>query len=449
MLTIQGIVFIPLALFFFFLRPRLLFPLLIVSAVFEASSVVSSGEFGIQPYYCVATLFVIRFLVFGTPVMRFANRSFTWLWISFVSISWISSLTFPFIFVGVPVIDPRIGMEEFILQGPTPLRFQLSNIVQPAFLTLNVLVLLASAKADLSVAKAHKAFMWSAYLIILIIFSQASCFLLGLQFPVKLLNNNPGYSIVLLNSEQLRPGGSFTEPSVAGAVLAALFAAFLWEHFRGKRSLLKSGVTLLACLLVASTSSLLAVIIVSLVLIFAYPAVRLPWFIRLDRLKRLSVFLISAVLFSALLFVPSLRAILLSQTQEKIGSHSALVRLGADAFSFNLVRQTYGLGVGLGSNRPSSFVAALLSQVGIGGFALFVFAAWKTLWPLRRDYRWIGMAALGLLLSMAFGVPDLSFSFLWILFALATQSNASDRTYQDLPRSSVKDAIESKTVRAT
>jgi len=299
--TVEGIVFIPLALFFFFSRPRLLFPLLIVSTVFEASSVASFVKLGIQPYYFVAILFVIRFLILGASVTRLKSCSFFWPWIAFVAVSWISALTFPFIFQGLPVIDPRIGMEEFILQGPMPLRFQLANIVQPAFLTLNVLVVFASARGGLSIAKAHKAFKWSAYLIILIVFLQVSCFLLGLQFPEKLLNNNPGYSMSTYTTTQPRPAGTFTEPSVAGAVLAALFAVFLWEFIKGKNNFMKAGVAALACLLIASTSSLLTVIIVSLLLIFAYPVVRLPWFIRLDRLKRLSVLLISVVLFSTLL----------------------------------------------------------------------------------------------------------------------------------------------------
>jgi hypothetical protein len=64
--------------------------------------------------------------------------------------------------------------------------------------------------------------------------------------------------------------------------------------------------------------------------------------------------------------------------------------------------------------------------VGIVGLLLFAWAAWKTLWPLPKEHRWIGMAALGLLLSMAFGLPDLSFPFMWILFALAAQSKAAN-----------------------
>jgi hypothetical protein len=425
--TLEGVIFVPLALYFFLLRPSLLFPLLIISTVFQASSIVSSGSIGIQPYYCVALLFVIRFL--PTKGRRWerllGGYSFMRLWISFAVVSAISAIVLPFVFHGIPVYDPRLSIEENFVQGPAPLHFQFENIVQPAFLALNVLVVIASTRQCLSIGKAHKMFIWSSYLIILIVMLQGSFFWLGLPFPSNLLNNNPGYSLVQMQVGNLRPSGSFTEPSTAGAVLAALVAAFLWKYFAGGAGILKAGIAAFTCLLVASTSSLLAVIIVFVLLVLAFPVLRLPWFIRVGRLKRLSVFFVSTIVAALLMIIPGIRAILLSQTLEKGESYSALVRLGADAYAFNLALETYGLGVGLGSNRPSSLVAALLSQVGVVGFVLFVCAAWSTLWNLPKQHRWIGMAGLGLLLSMAFGLPDLSFPFVWILFALAAQSKAA------------------------
>ena len=427
--TLEGIVFIPLALFLFFFRPRLLFPLLIGSTVLQASSVVSSGSLGIQPYFCIAPLFVIRYLFVAkkNKDQLLGGNSFVWLWIAFAVISAISAVVLPFIFKGVPVFNPKFSIDDNFL-SQSPLHFEFENIIQPAFLFLNVLVVIAATRQGPYADKGHKMFLWCSYFVILIVLLQIIFFWLGLPFPTKLLNNNPGYGIVALDASQLRPAGSFTEPSMAGAVLAAVVAAFLWKYFAGKSSILNAVIASATCLLVASSSSLLAVVITMVLLVFSYPVIRLPWFIRVGRLKRLSVFFIAAAILALSLVIPSVRAILLSQTLEKGGSNSALVRFGADAFAFNLTLQTHGLGVGLGSNRPSSSVAALLSQVGVIGFLLFVCAAWKTLWPLPKEHRWIGMAALGLLLSMAFGLPDLSFPFLWILFALAAQSRASCQT---------------------
>jgi hypothetical protein len=425
--TLEGIIFIPLALCFFFLRPQLLFPLLIISTVFEASSVISSGTIGIQPYYCIAPLFIVRFLVVKTSNRKSVRGrySFTRLWVGFAIVSVISALVLPFIFKGILVYDPRVNVDDNFL-SPAHLNLQMTNIVQSFFLVLNVLVVIASTRLAKSIDKAHRVFMWGAYVVILIVILQSLFFWLGLPFPIKLLNNNPGYALANINAATLRPNGSFTEPSMAGAALAAYVAAFLWNYFAGKENILRAGIAGVACLLVASTSALFAVLIVFAVLVLANPVVRLPWFIRIGRLKRLSFFFVSVAFLTLLLIIPSFRTVLLSQTVEKGESNSALVRFGADAFAFNLVLQTHGLGVGLGSNRPSGFLAALLSQVGVVGLALFICAAWTTLWPLPKEHRWIGMAALGLLLSMAFGLPDLSFPFLWILFALAAQSKAAE-----------------------
>ena len=117
---------------------------------------------------------------------------------------------------------------------------------------------------------------------------------------------------------------------MAGAVLAAMVAAFLWKYFAGELSIFRAGSVGLACLLVASTSSFLAIAIVLILLIVANPVVRLPWFIRVGRLKRLSGFFVSVALLALLMVIPTIRTILLSQTVEKGASYSALARFGAD-----------------------------------------------------------------------------------------------------------------------
>lgn len=446
--TLEGVFFIPAAVHFFFFRPRLLFPLLILSTVFEASSIISSGSVGIQPYYCVAILFVIRFSVRKPSSLNKEDLpgrpTFIKLWVAFCIVSVISAISLPLLFQGTPVFDGKRTIEDNVLSGGVPLHFQSGNIVQPAFLILNVLVVITAARQRHSIDKAQRMFMWSAGLIIAIVLLQVAFFGLGIPFPNQLINNNPGYGLVnLLDSGSIRPSGSFTEPSALGAVLAALVSAFLWKFLAHGTGIVVAGVAAVACLLAASTSALAALLIVFILLLVAYPVVRLPWFIRLNRLKRISVIFGFLGASTLLTTVPSIRAILLSQTIEKSESVSAFARFGADAFAFNLLPRTYGLGVGLGSNRPSSFLAAILSQVGIIGFALFCCAAWSTLWNLPKADRWIGVAAFGLLIAMAFGLPDLSFPFLWILFALSAQSKASAQTQPDKESCILRPAQES------
>jgi hypothetical protein len=261
--TIEGIIFIPLALYFFFFRPQFLFPLLIISTVFEASSVVSAGSFGIQPYYCIAPLFVVRFLLVRIPTKRqfWVHRSFAKLWLMFAMVSVLSAMILPVLFRGILVFDPRISVDENFL-SPAHLSPQLGNIVQSAFLILNVLVVIASTRVPRSASKTHKAFMQGAYIVVAIVLIQSLFFWLALPFPTKLLNNNPGYTLANINASTLRPNGSFTEPSMAGAVIASYVAAFLWKYFAGRQNILPTAIALVACLLVASTSSFIAILIV-------------------------------------------------------------------------------------------------------------------------------------------------------------------------------------------
>jgi hypothetical protein len=424
--TVEGIIFIPTALYFFLFYPHLLFPLLVISTAFQGSSVVSSGSLGIQPYYVIATLFVVRFLCckFRSWGNLLRQYSFVRYWIIFAIVAVISAAVLPILFRGLPVFGPEQTIDENFI-SPTILHFQFTNVVQSAFLMLNVLVVIAAAKEGLEAPIAHKAFNWFSYTVFSVVLLQVLFLWGGLPFPQKLLVNNPGYGLVTMNADQARPAGSFTEPSMAGAALAAILAAFLWRYFEGKGGIARCLLPAAACLLVASSSSLLAICIVVGILILTHPVVRLPWFIKIRTLKRLSVFFVLLLGLAFFMFVPSLRNILLAQTLQKSSSNSALVRFGADAFSFQIAYKTYGLGAGLGSNRPSSLVASLLSQVGIAGFVLFIVACVTTLRGLPKEHRWIGIAGLTLLLAMGIGEPDLSFPCLWILLALAAQSKAS------------------------
>ncbi len=425
--TIEGIVFLPAALYFFLFYPRLLFPLLIISTAFQGSSLVSSGSLGIQPYYAVATLFVLRFLCckirsWGSLLRGY---SFVRFWLIFAFVAIITAAILPFLFRGLPVFGPEQTIDENFIH-PTSLHFQLTNVVQSAFLMLNVLVVIAAAKEGRHARSAHKAFSWLSYIVVSIVLLQGLFFWVGIPFPQKLLVNNPGYGLVSMNAGQARPAGSFTEPSMAGVVLAAILATYLWKYFEGKTSIARCLLPAAACLLVASSSSLLATCIAIGILVLTHPVVRLPWFIKIATFKRLSVFFLLLLGMALLLFVPSLRTVLLAQTLEKSSSNSALVRLGADAFSFQILYRTYGLGAGLGSNRPSSLFASIISQIGVVGLSLFIVACITTLRGLPREHRWIGMAGLTLLLTMGFGEPDLSFPALWIMLALAAQSKASE-----------------------
>jgi len=98
------------------------------------------------------------------------------------------------------------------------------------------------------------------------------------------------------------------------------------------------------------------------------------------------------------------------------------VRLVADMYALQVTYNTFGIGVGLGSTRASSLVSTMLSTIGVAGFASFIIMIWRFFQNELGDYFWLKWAALGMILNMAFGVPDLSFPLLWVPLALIARA---------------------------
>ena len=114
---------------------------------------------------------------------------------------------------------------------------------------------------------------------------------------------------------------------------------------------------------------------------------------------------------------------------QKGDSLSAVYRWEADWYAVQLFFETGGLGVGLGSNRPSSFLTFLLSTVGLPGTFLFfsiVGAQTGMLAHARKKQRNINESDIdaatwswfGVLLSMSIAIPDIASQLLWVMWIM-------------------------------
>ena len=107
-------------------------------------------------------------------------------------------------------------------------------------------------------------------------------------------------------------------------------------------------------------------------------------------------------------------------------------RSAADRYSYHLAWDTLGIGVGVGSNRASSFAATLLSTVGIAGTLLLAVVIWvlvRDAWPVRtvRPVVW----ALGaLLIAKVISGPDLNDTsgILWMSLGVLAHAALDTRT---------------------
>ncbi|WP_280741347.1 hypothetical protein [Polynucleobacter sphagniphilus] len=109
---------------------------------------------------------------------------------------------------------------------------------------------------------------------------------------------------------------------------------------------------------------------------------------------------------------------------EKTDTLSAVYRFAADKYSINILIDTYGVGAGLGSNRPSSFLTFLISTLGIVGLFIFIILIFMqikiSLIKINYEYKITPFIFLFIstLVPMIIGIPDIDFQMLWVNWAL-------------------------------
>jgi hypothetical protein len=135
------------------------------------------------------------------------------------------------------------------------------------------------------------------------------------------------------------------------------------------------------------------------------------------------------------LFFSGYREVLTVLTVSKGESGSFINRTAADLYSLQLLLQTYGLGVGLGSNRASSLLATLLSNVGIAGTVVFLMFYFRLFAGLPEQYTWFRWAAFALFLNAVLSISDATMPLLWMPILLATQFGSENTTVRPKPKS--------------
>jgi hypothetical protein len=445
--TLLGVIFIPAAVLCTFLWPSYLFPLAVFSTIFQAGSVVNGRiggfEFGLPPFYFVASCIALRFLYLVFVRGRVALRRYgpVQKLATFLALFWwwsvMSSFVMPCIYRGVPVYSPREGIDEQYLY-PTPLQWSFSNLAQSAFLTLDVIVFfyaLYALKTRDQSDKSVKFFYFGWLFAGAVGLSQRVAITTGWEFPYGLFNSNPVYN---QGADQVlgswgRITSTFTEPSYAGAVFAAAVAGLLAGYLRGKRSV-KSLAVILGLLAVliyttATTGYLALGITMCLLFLYFFPMTRDERYRRNYARGWLIVAACGIGAVTLALQNPDLSEAVKSITFDKVDTLSMVHRIAADIHALTLVGSTYGLGVGLGSNRPSSLLTALVSTVGIPGTILFATCLYHIFGsaPRRSEPTSVHIAfwaLVALSIAQAVSVPDITSPALWALLAMvAAQIN--------------------------
>lgn len=425
--TVIGTVLFFAAIYCFFRGSSDLFSLVIISSFFEAASMTSGGSMSIQPYYIVACVFLVRVALSEGSNARarvgFKGKNALLL---FGVIGIISAVILPFVFSGTPVCDPKTSNDADVFLH-SPLRFNVSNLAQACYLFIDVMVVYAAGSLKRGPTGNVKTYWHSMYVFLALIVTQFLCVILKIQFPYSILQTNPGYAMSSVKAGYLasRVVGTFTESSGAGLVLAAMAAGLLAKVLQGEAKVILFVTTLTTLAMVRSSSAIASVSVITVFLFLSYPIFRFPWYLRMRRFKQIAATLVVGCAAILALVASPLRDSILAQTVNKADSISFFARTTRDLFSLKLALDTHGIGVGLGSNRPSSLIPSLLSNVGALGFVVFVWMCIRLLMNVSEENSWVKWAALALLLDMAFANPDITQPSLWVLLALLVRLGTS------------------------
>jgi hypothetical protein len=441
-MTLTGLIIIPLGLLIILLPWRYSLITLPVLATLDNAAVVNVDAFGLQPGFFFGILIIARTLIeillldtrinphvlrMLAPLLLFAIISFTSIWVG---------LTF---FQGrVMVISSTAGFDLDLAQ---PYTFQRQNLTQPFYLILNIGIVYAFAHQVARLPSRQILVTLDRAVITAILFSsliviwEAASFYYGVPFLSDFFHSNAGYSQLahgqILFGQILRLSGSFSEPSA----LAYHFAAFLmyaWYRYLGTGSTGAMSMVLLCFTVMVASTSTTAFAMLGIFALIVGKDLLVKLTTEATRIK-LSVHHVGAAALlgiaslGVLVFIQShwyyIDGVLTSMVLEKSHSGSFAERIGADLMALDIVMQTGGIGLGLGSHKPNNLAMTVLSNTGIAGtlvFGIFLFALLR---PRRgrssdvdlRRFRWM---VLGLLSVHLISNPNLNPLILWVSFAL-------------------------------
>jgi len=457
------VVFSGLGIVLFLLGQQAILTGLIISSIFQATAFINIGDSPIIVYYFFGVLFVLRGVVdlFWLPLgWRVPKQNNPLLYLlGFVLIAVLGAFILPQIFYGTLVYSPKISIDDQF-NNMTRLALESQHFNQSIQLLVNALIFVIIWFKIISPLAFIRAIVFSLVFALGIALWQVISNATNIYFPKELLYTVEGWSV---GNEQLigsfsRVNSTFLEPSVFATYLTGVFAFLLIWWVKRPNWMLLGGVllTLFAMLITTSTTAYLGLVGVLVCILLGVGLLQLingGW-----TSKSLLVLLfatVAVIWIGLMVFVgsPDLGDLVNVVLLQKSDGDSFKVRMESDLQGFEILWNTYGLGVGLGSNRPSSFLTFLLSNVGILGFLLFVMflvtltrLALNNISRLNQDNmnNWAVAGAWGLWATIVAKIsaqPDLSFSPMWVwIFFLACLCHADTKlTHQKMVSNTSQD----------
>lgn len=483
MFTALGLLLSPIYLWSLMRRPLISIPFVLVFvAVFQGGAVINlvagSSYVGISPYYFWAAAFcaliTLRILVGRITPWPKALTPFAMFLLIFSAFSILTSFFLPHLFAGIPIYAPRGGIDAQV-DVQQRLAYSFSNLGQSLYLFINTFIILFVASNRwtwTNFESAIKAFHASAFIAISVSIYQLMAPLAGWPFPDTLFKNNLGASLVSVDATFLgstRLSSTFSESSTFASFLVA-YIAYLVILSAGGQASIKHHVMLIlavACALASTSSTAYVTLAIFFAIFFStYWIHPLLTRFRFKRIGATELFLIMSLLTATAATVLALENffdILLEATTGKTESTSYMNRTASNWHALQILKETGGLGVGLGSNRPSSFATWLLSNVGIPGVIAFMLAFYflisRTLRAAQRlpylDRKRVLLTALvwGFMthvLAKIVSQPDLAMPTFWawvILIVIGLRASLADRVLESQAHTKLSQRFQKRIVK--
>jgi hypothetical protein len=393
MITSLGLVFLPLCLFFWRTPARLL-ELIFIGSAFAAAAAIVIGSYGVTPGLVPTSLFVafvIAKMLLGTryPAEKIVvSVLFPFILLTVLAI--ISSLLIPRFFEDQILVWPQKAGAFFVI---TPLAPNSGNYTQDLYLAAAASVTIFGSiyltRSGFDLVRLMNAYFVANLLVVFISLWQFASNISGLWFPTDFFLSNPGWA--LLSDESIgafiRITGPFSEPAALASYLCGAVGASAWVILNGHKSLLARVVFVLSgsvVLLSTSTTGYAALAIIAGLItfysvIFGNAGLRIR--VGLGFLMLIGIVLAaSAIIPIVAPKVADIAVQITNATLTKQGSSSYNDRTSTDIDSLHEFVESYGLGVGWGSNRSSSLIPGLLAAMGLwGALGIFWFAIKVTL----------------------------------------------------------------------
>ena len=404
-ITPFGIVYIICAIIAYCRSYQAVATIFAFSYLFQTTAIITVGNTGFMPYLLGPILLIIKGhrlqQEFPQDIRNIQTMSFI-----FIAYVIIQSFAAKYFFEGQVLVYEQGGMESALAKGQIPYHFSMKQCIQWIYLLLNMGGLITLIK--------HRQYLHQNFSKKIIVSSILFISVLGLWkyiadnfagwFPTTFFFNNTSYDLGnLWQSEagKLRFTSLFIEASICGLFLSVFWWNIFYIKSQNKLFLL---IFTTICLLLTVASTGFFCFLFGLVI----------YLLKKRNAKFIFFIIVSGSIFFWVAQQLNLLDTVYQMTINKSNSQSAEVRSEIMMSGLKILKDTGGLGIGLGASNGSGLALTLLGQIGIVGCVLFLTWLFFIDRYLKKRQIKMQLCLWVLLFGMCTSVGYLSFPILWL-----------------------------------